>query len=270
MTTPRWGPDTGETAVDNDAGLLVSGIRKRFGRLSVLEDVSLSAPAGRITALLGPNGVGKSTLFHIIMGLVPADDGEASVAGREVLRLPLHKKHGIGLGFLPQNSASFPELTVRENLLALLSLLPLAADERSKRLEDLLSRMGLKQIEDRAYGVLSGGEQRRVEIAKALTGKPRVLLLDEPFAGLDPLIVEDLAQSIRTLAGEGVGILLTDHNAYVTLGFVDYAYFLFGGRITAKGTPAEVSADVSVRSQYLGTDFGRTPDTDSASAGPTS
>jgi lipopolysaccharide export system ATP-binding protein len=244
--------------VHTGTGLVVSAVAKRFGRVSVLESVSLTARPGTITALLGPNGAGKSTLFHIVMGLVSADAGTAEIDGQQLLALPLHKKHAAGLGFLSQTSASFPELTVRENLLALLELFPLPRDERNHRLENLLERMGLKPLEDRRYGLLSGGEQRRLEIAKALTAKPRMLLLDEPFAGLDPFIVEGLSKTIRALAAEGVGVLLTDHNVYVTLAFVDHAYFLAGGRIICEGTPAELSANTVVRSQYLGAGFAPT------------
>jgi len=236
-------------------GLIVEDIRRRFGDREVLAGVSLEAPSGRITALVGENGAGKSTLFRILMGLLRADAGRATLDGRDVLAVPLHEKRDLGLGYLPQESGSFPELTVKENLLAILEVLPIPRRERAARLDELLRLAGLAPAAGRRYGVLSGGEQRRLEIAKALAGRPRALLLDEPFSGLDPRIIEELAALLRRLSEEGVALLLTDHNVHMTLGFVDHAWLLAGGRIVVDGPPAALVESDAARRLYLGEGF---------------
>ena len=236
-------------------GLVIDGIRKRFGSLEVLDDVSLDAPCGRVTALVGQNGAGKSTLFRILMGLLTPDGGRAALDGKDILAVPLHGKSGLGLGYLPQESGSFPELTVRENLLAILEILPIPRRERKSRLDELLRRVGLAEAADRRASVLSGGEQRRLEIAKALAGRPRVLLLDEPFSGLDPRIIEDLAAILRDLTGAGVAVLLTDHNVHMILGFADHSFLLAGGRVVVEGTPSDLVASDAARNLYLGDGF---------------
>jgi len=236
-------------------GLQVNGISKRFGSAEILRQVSLAAPLSRITALIGQNGAGKSTLFKILMGLIPADAGQAALSGRDLLGLPLHQKAAAGLGYLPQECASFEELTASENLRALLEILPLSKKERGERLTELVETAGLDKVADRRFKLLSRGEQRRLEIAKALAARPRLLLLDEPFSGLDPRIVEDLARILRRLANEGIGILLTDHNIHMTLAFVEDVFLLANGAIVCHGSPQEIAADEAARRLYLGESF---------------
>lgn len=237
------------------SGLETSGIEKRFGANPVLQGLSLAVPPGRVTALVGQNGAGKSTFFRVLMGLLSADAGTALVDGRDVLGLPIQRKLGAGLGYLPQDAASFPDLGVERNLLALLEILPIDRKDRRARSRELLSLVGLEAVADRLYKHLSGGEQRRLEIAKALAGRPRVLLLDEPFSGLDPRIVEELAALLGGLAEDGVAILLTDHNVHMTLAFVDHAYLLAGGRALREGTPREVAESDEAKRLYLGESF---------------
>jgi lipopolysaccharide export system ATP-binding protein len=236
-------------------GLEVSNVSKRFGHVEVLRDVSLIASPGKITTLLGPNGAGKSTLFKIVLGLVRPDGGDVRVGGVPALGVPLHEKAALGLGYLPQESASFPELTAEENLRGVLELAPLSAVERRARLAELFELTGLAPVAARPYSVLSTGERRRLEIAKALAGQPRVLLLDEPFSGLDPRVIEGLREVLRRLAERSVAVLLTDHNVHMTFALADEAYLLVGGRIICNGPPARISADPLARESYLGQGF---------------
>ena len=233
--------------------LQIRDLKKAFAGQPVLRGVSFDAPIGSATGLLGPNGAGKSTLFKIVMGLVTADAGHVTLDGQDVLACPLHRKMALGVGYLPQDSASFPELSARDNVLALLELLDLDRRSRLKRAAWLLRTLGIEPYERRLYGKLSGGERRRVEIAKALVGQPRILLLDEPFAGLDPAIMADLARLVRQLVGQGLGVLFTDHHVEVTLHVVDQAVVLFDGAVLSQGTPAALRADSAVRAAYLGT-----------------
>jgi len=237
------------------SGLEVIDVHKRFGATEVLRGVSLAAPGGRVTALIGQNGAGKSTLFRIIMGLLRADRGSVSVEGRDALCVPLHHKHRLGLGYLPQELGSFPELTAAENLDVILELLPLARPERARRREEALRRTGLNELGDRRFDVLSGGEQRRVEIAKVLVQRPGVILLDEPFSGLDPRIVEDLAAIFRGLADEGVAVLVTDHNVHLTLPHADHVFLFAGGTVVCEGAASDVIADEQARKLYFGETF---------------
>ena len=234
------------------AGLEIRDLEKSYGGLPVLRGVSLEVPPATARGLLGPNGAGKSTLFKIVMGLTHTDAGSVTLDGRDVLASPLHEKTALGIGYLPQDSASFPELTARENVLALLELLDLDRRARLRRAARLLRTLGIVPFQGRAYGKLSGGERRRVEIAKALVGRPRILLLDEPFSGLDPAIRADLAGLVRRLVGNGLGVLLTDHHVDVTLHLVDHAVVLVDGAVLRRGTPAQLREDPAVRSSYLG------------------
>ena len=238
------------------AGLQVAGVRKRFGRTQVLQDVSIDAPPGRVTALIGQNGAGKTTLFKILMGLVAADGGRASLDGIDILALPTGRKGEAGLGYLPQENGSFPELTVAGNLTAMLELHPLAAGERRKRRGELLELVGLKPLADRLCRHLSAGERRRLELAKAFIARPRILLLDEPFSGLDPCIVEEIVAILRNLARDGVGILVTDHNAHTMVEVGQYAYLLAEGRIVSQGPPRELLAGEEAKRLYFGRGFG--------------
>ncbi|MFQ5503616.1 MAG: ATP-binding cassette domain-containing protein [Planctomycetota bacterium] len=229
-----------------------AGIAKHFGATRVLEDVSLQVPARSITALIGQNGAGKSTLFKILLGLVPADRGRASLAGQELLGLPLHEKSSLGLAWLPQECSSFPELTVRENLLALLEVLPIDRGEARERHARLLALTGLEEIAGRRFRLLSAGEQRRLEIAKVLATDPRMLLLDEPFSGLDPRIIKELARMLAELAERGIGILLTDHNVHAALDLAESVHLLAGGRVLCSGPPRQVLENPDAQRVYLG------------------
>jgi lipopolysaccharide export system ATP-binding protein len=237
------------------SGLEIENIVKRFGSTEVLRGVSLAAPSGSITALVGQNGAGKTTLFRILMGLLVPDEGAARLNGRNILGLPVQKKSEVGLGYLPQECGSFPELTVRENLLALLELYPLDATQRDARLQELLALTGIAGLAGRRFGRLSAGEQRRLEIAKALVSKPEMLLLDEPFSGLDPCIVDDIADVLRRLVAEGTGILITDHNAHSILKVAEHGFVLANGRIICDGSPGQILEDDEARRVYFGEGF---------------
>ena len=191
-------------------------------------------------------------LFNILMGLVPADGGRVRVDGTDVLSLPLHARAGVGLGYLPQTSGSFPELTVRNNLLALLEVATRDRAERMRRLDELLGLARLTDLAHRRYGILSGGQQRRVEIAKALVTKPRVLLLDEPFAELDPLMISGLSTLLKEMAASGTGLLLADHHVHMALGTVDHAWLLHEGKVTTGGSPEELTRSEEAKSVYFG------------------
>jgi lipopolysaccharide export system ATP-binding protein len=212
-------------------------------------------PPGRITALIGPNGAGKSTLFKVLMGLIRPDAGHAAMDSENILSSPLHERAKLGLGYLPQESASFPDLSVRDNLRALLELLPMDRDARKSRLGQLLEVTGLLPVSGRAARWLSGGENRRLEIAKALATTPRILLLDEPFSGLDPGIVEEIIQLLADLAARRVGILLSDHNIHMTLNFADHVYLMVFGKVVCSGSPEEIMASDLARKSYLGEHF---------------
>jgi lipopolysaccharide export system ATP-binding protein len=241
------------------AGLHLEGIRKSFGRTPVLRDVTIDAPTGRITALIGQNGAGKTTLFKILMGLVGADAGRATLGGVDILRLPTGRKGAAGLGYLPQENGSFPELTVARNITAMLELHPLDRKERRERLDELLALVGIGHLADRLCRHLSAGERRRLELAKAFIPRPRILLLDEPFSGLDPCIVEEIVAILRSLAAGGTGILVTDHNAHTMVRVGDFAYLLAEGRIVSQGVPGEMLDGEEARKIYFGREFGPTP-----------
>ena len=249
LTAPAYHSDMGESVLE------IRGIAKAFGSRRVLEDVSFSSRAGGISAIVGENGSGKTTLFRILMGLAREDAGAAFLDGHSLLHLPLGRKAAAGLGYLPQDRASFPELTVAENLAALLEVLPIPRAGRKTRLESLLDTCGLEEVSGQKYGNLSGGEQRRLEIAKVLAVRPRFLLLDEPFSGLDPRIVEELSALFCRLAAEGVGVLVTDHNVHVMMSFAETVFLLASGRIVIAGNPAEVAASAEARRLYLGEGF---------------
>jgi len=235
--------------------LTIHKLSKSYGSIRVLEDVSLDALVGRITALIGENGAGKSTLFKIIMGLATADSGRVQFSDKNVLSLPLHEKARIGIGYLAQDAASFDEYSVRENLQFLVELLPISRTEQDLRIGELLDVVGLQKLEHRRYSVLSKGEQRRLEIAKALCTRPSMLLLDEPFSGLDPLIVEELTPVLQSLVTSGMGVLLTDHNIHMTLPIADKVYAIAGGKIICSGSPEEVTTNDAAREHYFGQGF---------------
>jgi lipopolysaccharide export system ATP-binding protein len=236
--------------------LIAEGLRKRYRRREVVRDISLSVAACEVTGLLGPNGAGKTTAFYMIVGLVPADGGRIELDGRDVTHLPMHERARLGLGYLPQEASVFRRLSVADNLLAILETRPgLKREERARRMESLLDELNIGHVRDTLGMSLSGGERRRVEIARALAAEPRFMLLDERFAGVDPLAVGDIQRIVRQLAERGIGVLITDHSVRETLGICGKAFIVAEGSVLASGTPAQILADPKVREVYLGEDF---------------
>ncbi len=236
--------------------LIAQGLSKRYKDRSVVAGLSLDVAAGEIVGLLGPNGAGKTTAFYMIVGLVPCDGGNIQLDGLDITRLPMHRRARLGLGYLPQEASVFRRLTVAQNILAVLETRPgLNREARAERLESLLEELSISHIRDSLGQSLSGGERRRVEIARALAAEPRYVLLDEPFAGVDPLSVADIQKSIAHLRDRGIGVLITDHNVRETLGICDRAYIVNRGGVIASGSASEVLANPEVRSVYLGEDF---------------
>lgn len=236
--------------------LEAAGLSKRFRGRTVVDDVSIGLDSGEIVGLLGPNGAGKTTCFYMIVGLIPADSGSIRLDGRDLTRAPMHVRARLGIGYLPQEASVFRKLSVADNLLAILETRPgLDARGRRERMEALLEEFHVSHLRDQAGISLSGGERRRVEIARALAAEPRFILLDEPFAGVDPISVGDIRAVVRHLAARGIGVLITDHNVRETLGLVDRACILADGRVIVEGDAGTVLADRQVRSVYLGEDF---------------
>jgi lipopolysaccharide export system ATP-binding protein len=229
---------------------------KRFKSREVVKDVSLSVESGEVVGLLGPNGAGKTTSFHMIVGLIPVDGGTIDLDGQDMTALPMDVRARMGIGYLPQEASVFRKLTVEENILAVLEVLPdLTARQRGRRLDALLREFHIGHLKDH-YGMsLSGGERRRLEIARALASEPQFILLDEPFAGVDPISVLDIQRIIKQLCALGIGVLVTDHNVRETLGICDRAFIVNDGRIIATGEPEAILADEQVRDVYLGTEF---------------
>jgi lipopolysaccharide export system ATP-binding protein len=211
--------------------------------------------SGEIVGLLGPNGAGKTTSFYMMVGLVPLDGGHITLDGNDLGRLPIHRRSRLGLSYLPQEPSIFRKLTVAENIMAILELQNIPADKIELRLDELLQELHITHLRDSAAVSLSGGERRRVEIARCLASGPRFILLDEPFAGIDPIAVIDIQKIIRFLKDQGIGVLITDHNVRETLGICDRAYIVNDGRVMAAGSPDEIIANESVREVYLGKEF---------------
>lgn len=230
-------------------------LTKSYKGRKVVDGVSIRISQGEVVGLLGPNGAGKTTTFYIIVGLTSADAGEVLLDGVDVSRFPMYLRARNGISYLPQEPSIFRKLTVEENLIAILETIPMAANRRRERLEELLEEFGLQQVR-RSYGyLLSGGERRRVEVARCLVISPTFVLLDEPFAGIDPLAVVDIQRIILQLKAAGIGVLLTDHNVRETLQVTDRAYIISGGRIFRSGTPEELGNDTEVKRVYLGDNF---------------
>jgi lipopolysaccharide export system ATP-binding protein len=236
--------------------LSVRHISKSYQSRRVVKDVSLTVHAGEIVGLLGPNGAGKTTSFYMIVGLIPCDNGTIHLNEREIGSLPMDQRSRLGLGYLPQETSVFRRLTVAENIMAILQTRPnLNEAEVQRRLENLMREFHISHLRDNLGASLSGGEQRRVEIARALASEPLFLLLDEPFAGIDPISINDIQRITRYLSQHGIGILVTDHNVRETLGACDRAYIVNDGRIIAEGTPDQILENRQVREVYLGEQF---------------
>jgi lipopolysaccharide export system ATP-binding protein len=230
-------------------------LHKSYRGRKVVDDVELEIGQGEVVGLLGPNGAGKTTTFYILVGLARPDSGRVLLNGEEITDLPMYLRARSGISYLPQEPSVFRRLTSEENLLAVLETLPLTAEQQRDRLEELLVQMGLETVRTSKAYTLSGGERRRLEIARSLTLEPSFILLDEPFSGIDPLTVKDLQEIIRELAKSGIGVLITDHNVRETLTVTDRAYILKSGKIFRKGRPEELSNDPEVRRVYLGDHF---------------
>ncbi|MFZ2122871.1 MAG: LPS export ABC transporter ATP-binding protein [Rhodoferax sp.] len=255
MTTPP--PDVAPP----ESRLEAHHLQKFYGSRKVVKDVSLTVRKGEVVGLLGPNGAGKTTSFYMIVGLVRASAGDITIDGQSVEHMPIHRRARLGLSYLPQEASIFRKLTVAENVRAVLELQhdatgkALTGAEIELRLTSLLQDLRVEHLRDSSALALSGGERRRVEIARALATQPRFILLDEPFAGIDPIAVIEIQRIISFLKGRGIGVLITDHNVRETLGICDHAYIINDGSVMAEGTPAEIVNNVDVRRVYLGEHF---------------
>ncbi|WP_353203592.1 LPS export ABC transporter ATP-binding protein [Sphingomonas sp.] len=246
-------PPMTETAVSE--GLSVVSIAKSYDKRTVLTDVSLTVGKGEVIGLLGPNGAGKTTCFYSVMGLVKPDSGRIMLDGDDITGLPMYRRAILGLGYLPQETSIFRGMSVEQNILSVLELAVPDKDARKVRLETLLEEFGLTRLRASPAMALSGGERRRAEIARALAADPSIMLLDEPFAGIDPLSISDIRDLISQLKDRGIGVLITDHNVRETLSICDRAYIIYDGRVLFSGSPDELVADANVRRLYLGEGF---------------
>ncbi len=235
--------------------LVIENLKKTFKKRTVVQDVSLTIKSGEIVGLLGPNGAGKTTSFYMIVGLIQSDRGHISLDGANLSKMPIHSRAKLGLSYLPQEPSIFRKMTVSENILAILELQELTREKMNAKLESLLQELGISHIRNNAAISLSGGERRRVEIASCLASDPTFILLDEPFAGIDPIAVIDIQKIIKYLASQKIGILITDHNVRETLGICDRAYIVNQGKILASGLPKTLANDQNVKDVYLGKDF---------------
>ncbi|HEV2490459.1 MAG TPA: LPS export ABC transporter ATP-binding protein [Candidatus Acidoferrales bacterium] len=235
--------------------LQAAELSKSYRGRKVVDDVSLEIQQGEVVGLLGPNGAGKTTTFYILVGLARPDYGRVLLDGEDISDLPMYQRARSGISYLPQEPSVFRKLSVEENLLAVLEILPLTPEQRRDRVEELLAEMGLESLRNSKGYMLSGGERRRLEIARSLALRPSFVLLDEPFSGIDPLTVVDLQRIIKDLSAAGIGVLVTDHNVRETLAVTNRAYIIHDGKIFRAGTPAELSSDSEVRRVYLGDNF---------------
>ncbi|MBA3695864.1 MAG: LPS export ABC transporter ATP-binding protein [Methylotenera sp.] len=235
--------------------LIVENLKKSYKAKNVVQDISLTIKSGEVVGLLGPNGAGKTTSFYMMVGLVPLDEGRILLDGKDLSRMPIHMRARMGLSYLPQEPSIFRKLTVSENILAVLQLQEMTEAEMDDKLESLLEELHITHIRDNAAVSLSGGERRRVEIARCLASNPSFILLDEPFAGIDPIAVIDIQKIIRFLTARNIGVLITDHNVRETLGICDRAYIVNQGHVFASGIPDEIVENQSVREVYLGKNF---------------
>ncbi len=249
------------TQAQQPSRLVAQGLQKSYGSRKVVKDVSLAVKSGEVVGLLGPNGAGKTTSFYMIVGLVRADAGQISIDGQSVEHMPIHRRARLGLSYLPQEASIFRKLTVEQNVRAVLELQvddaghSLGEAEIRQRTDSLLQELRVEHLRDSPAPALSGGERRRVEIARALATQPRFILLDEPFAGIDPIAVIEIQRIIGFLKARGIGVLITDHNVRETLGICDHAYIISEGQVLATGTPSEIVDNADVRRVYLGEHF---------------
>ncbi len=243
------------TVQDGFSGLRVKGLRKSYKRRPVIMDVSLELARGEVVALLGPNGSGKTTCFYSIAGLVTPEAGKVTIDGRDVTLLPMYRRAKMGIGYLPQEMSIFRGLSVEDNIMAILEISVSSRSKRRERLEELLNEFSIDHLRRAPALSLSGGERRRAEIARCLAAEPKYLLLDEPFAGVDPIAVGEIRGLVADLKTRGIGVLITDHNVRETLEIVDRAYILHDGHVLMSGTTEEVVADENVRRVYLGQNF---------------
>ena len=241
--------------MENGSRLFCEDLTKSFRQKKVVDAVAIDIQGGEVVGLLGPNGAGKTTIFYMFVGLLRPDRGKMFLNGREITSLPMYLRAREGIGYLPQEPSVFRKLTVEENLMAILESLPLSGEERKVRLESLLEELGLSSLRKQKAYSLSGGERRRVEITRALVLSPSFILLDEPFAGIDPIAVFDIQTIVRQLKSKGIGIIITDHNVRETLGVCDRAYILNDGRILETGSPEKIARSQKARKIYLGDGF---------------
>ena len=230
-------------------------LMKTYRQRKVVNDVSVEVKQGEIVGLLGPNGAGKTTTFYMTVGLVKPDEGKVFLDDTDITSMPMYKRAQLGIGYLPQEASVFRKLSVEDNILAILQMTSLSKAEQKNKLEELLKEFRLTHVRKNNGNVLSGGERRRTEIARALAVNPKFILLDEPFAGIDPIAVEDIQQIVEKLTNKGIGVLITDHNVQETLSITNRAYLLFEGKILKQGTAEELAADEIVRKVYLGKNF---------------
>ncbi len=243
------------TVTDGSSGLTISHIGKSYGRRPVLRDISMTLRRGEVVALLGPNGAGKTTCFYAVAGLVLPDSGSVLIDGVDATLLPMYRRAKLGIGYLPQEASIFRGMSVEDNIRAVLELSIKDREQRNHMLDELLAEFSITHLRRASAVSLSGGERRRVEIARCLAGQPHYVLLDEPFAGVDPIAVGEIRDLVSQLKNRGIGVLITDHNVRETLDIVDRAYILHDGKVLKSGTPAEVVEDINVRRVYLGEQF---------------
>jgi len=254
-TGPEETQDEGPRLVAETQGLVVEQIGKSFKKRPVVRGVSLSLQRGEVVGLLGPNGAGKTTCFYMITGLIPVDYGMIELDGHDVSKLPMYRRARLGIGYLPQESSIFRGLTVEENLRSIIELVEPEAEKRRILVDDLLAEFSITHLRNTPALALSGGERRRVEIARALATNPSFMLLDEPFAGIDPIAIGDIRSLVGHLKDRGIGVLITDHNVRETLDLIDRAYIIHDGQVLMEGTPDDIIGNEQVRRVYLGDRF---------------
>jgi lipopolysaccharide export system ATP-binding protein len=235
--------------------LIARNLKKSYNRRSVVDGVYIEVAQGEIVGLLGPNGAGKTTSFYMMVGLIAQDEGNIFLGDKDITKFPMYKRAQLGIGYLPQENSVFRDLSVEDNIKAILQFGKHNKEERDRLLEELLDEFGLQKVRKNLGKVLSGGERRRTEIARALASQPKYILLDEPFAGIDPIAVEDIQHIVASLKYKNIGILITDHNVQETLSIIDRAYLLFEGKILKQGNAEDLAHDEQVRKVYLGQNF---------------